>query len=377
VYTSPAVAQDNTFFAANEWSSTDTYIHYLRKSTDRGLTWQKLPELPYTEDRVATIALSPNYAIDHALAVAFGKAANLSTDGGATWRVVSFPRADPKAFALGDAQHLYLGYGQEIGMPQPMELLTSSDGGLTWQRTYEGLEVRYIVVSPAFTQDRTLLITLGLYHYNGGILKSTDAGATWVAADAGIELGGGSVHALTFSPAYATDQTLFCYDDVGIIGSRVYKSTDAGTSWHPLDSPDLQPSSPPELLISPRFQQDQTLWLVNYYRASMSRDGGQTWAMVSSPLWLQAAAEYCRPAGECGVELFGMALEKGASFADDKYYMYRSYDYGQTWQCLEDPTPPPAPTPSPPPEVPEPATFILLSGGVAGLAGYLRRRKQR
>jgi photosystem II stability/assembly factor-like uncharacterized protein len=379
LYPSPAAAQDNTFFTANEWALTDRYVHYLRKSTDRGLTWQRLPELPYTEERVATIALSPNYAADQALAVAFGKAANLSTDGGASWRTVNFPsvhdpngtQADANAFALGDAQHLYVGYGREIGWPVPMEFWASSDGGLSWQRTYEGMEVTDIVVSPAFAQDRTLLITLGLYHYSGGILKSTDAGATWAAADAGL-YGGQGIYALSFSPTYATDQTLFCVNDPQG-EERVYKSTDAGTSWLPLDSPHLQPLSPPELLISPRYQQDQTLWYVYGSKATVSRNGGQTWAMVPYSLWLQAAAEYCLPTGRCGVEIFGMGWKQGDQTTS---YIYRSYDYGQTWQCLEDPTPPPAPSPRPV-EVPEPATFILLAGGVAGLAGYLRRRHRQ
>lgn len=372
IYPSPVSVQDNTLFSRSGYPLDHGLTYGGLKSTDRGITWQQFSNPGY-----GNITFSPNYSMDHTLATAARPDTQvyISTDDGASSQAAIFPRSDPNAFALGDAQFLYLGYGRELPPDQrvPMELQISRDGGQTWQVTPLGLEVDEIAVSPAFAQDRTLLMALGAYHYNGGLLMSTDAGATWTRADTGIDLSGLGIYSLEFSPQYATDSTIFCYDS-SATEPGVYKSTDAGTTWQLMSDSLVSPSnSPPKLLISPRYQQDQTLWLVNYYQASISHNGGRTWRMLPHSVWPLAAAEYCQPAGTCGVELFGLTWKEGDQTTS---YMYRSYDYGQTWQCLEDPTPPPAPSP-PPAEIPEPATWLLLAGGGAGLAGYLRSRQRR
>lgn len=365
---SPAITQDNTLFNMGGYPHESGLTYGVLKSINRGLTWQQ-----FDNPGSGNVLFSPNFGIDRTLAIMpwpFAQAA-LSNDGGSTWRTIIFPRASPNAFALGDAQHLYLGYGRELPPEQrvPMELLMSSEGGQTWQRTFHGLEVDEIAVSPAFTTDHTLLLALGAYHYNGGLVKSTDAGVTCATANTGLDLSGLSTRSLRFSPNYATDHTLFCYA-ISALEPGVYKSTDAGATWLHLPGSHRQDfANPPHLLLSPRYQEDQTLWLLDYYKASISRDGGATWQITPYPLWLQAAAEHCRPTGACGVELFGVALEKGATLAEDRYAVYRSFDYGQTWQCLEDTTPPGS---RPPAEIPEPATWLLLAGGAGALAGGLR-----
>lgn len=331
---SPTILQDNTLFNVGGHPIDSDLSNGLLKSLDRGYTWQQV-----NSPRVGRIYFSSNYQDDRTWALlpwSGVQEAYISDDAGITWRTITLPRTEPNAFALGDAQHLYLGYGRELPPENrvPMELLVSSDGGQTWQRTFQGLEVDEIAVSPAFAQDHTVLMALGAYHYNGGLVMSTDGGLTWRKADDGIDLSGFGVKSLRFSPQFASDRTLFVYDFAQDLPG-VYKSTDAGATWRRLpESTNLFFANAPQILLSPHYQWDQTLWQVDYYRASVSRDGGETWQVFTRDMWLQAGAEYCAPGGACGVELFGVALKRGATMEADQYSMYHSYDYGQTWQCL-------------------------------------------
>ncbi len=262
---SPAISQDDTLLSVSGYPLGQGLTYGGLKSTDRGITWQQ-----FDNPGNGQVLFSSNYIVDHALAVMpwpFAQAHFPPTAGPLARR--HFPRADPNAFALGDAQHLYLGYGREIPPEQrvSMELQMSSDGGQSWQRTYQGLEIDEIAVSPAFAQDHTLLMALGLYHYNGGIIKSTDAGLTWTQADAGINLEGFGMAACASRPPYATDWTLFSVNPAPY-AERIYKEHRRGRPLAALNNPLIYPSSRPELLLSPRYQQDQTLWYVSYYGES-------------------------------------------------------------------------------------------------------------
>ncbi len=69
-----------------------------------------------------------------------------------------------------------------------------------------------------------------------------------------------------------------------------------------------------------------------------SRDGGETWQALLAPIRPLAASAYCTAAGHCAAELFGYNWD-----AQYNPYVYKSFDAGQTWRCLEDPYFPPPP----------------------------------
>lgn len=170
---------------------TDMYVGgygSIWKSTDYGLTWNKLDSQPNP----------PYLPLGHVLAVAGTTPATL-------WMA-----------SVNGAEHVY----------------KSSDGGLTFELTGtipeqpDAASLYSIVVDP---YDPTHLIT-GL-HEQDKVLESTDGGATWTFVSGSGWPGGGKSwfpFFLDTGDAATTKQTWFAIAQDG--GSAV-KTTDAGKTW--------------------------------------------------------------------------------------------------------------------------------------------------
>jgi photosystem II stability/assembly factor-like uncharacterized protein len=171
------------------------------------------------------------------------------------------------------------------------------------------------------------------YHWNGGIMRSTDGGQTWHWAREGLYTYMGGTGPIRFSPAYAQDHTIFTLAE-----GDLYRTVDGGDHWQEVavEPPDYLES----LFISPRYPVDHTLWVYGYGgRLRISRDEGHTWQPVSNYVYPAGTGVYCREGGRCGVELFGYIYKPNATY-NIKFFM-RSFDGGSTWQCLEDSYEPP------------------------------------
>ena len=148
----------------------------------------------------------------------------------------------------------------------------SSDNGLTWSKSNSGLDAdhfRDITVDPnnistVYAGGRSLPHFDGTgtpVPANGAIYKSTDGGVTWSTIDNGIPLSPppftqslfGTVRAITVDPfscaggppCSSASQTLYAggtgryrLDGGSIVkdAANLYKSTDAGANWVPMDS---------------------------------------------------------------------------------------------------------------------------------------------
>jgi len=224
----------------------------LLKSTDGGRSWRRLraPWPPWVPDRnlaaVAALAVDPQNpkivyanATDFFVSLVWFK----STDGGAAWHVAEanfFPYAadadsEPSALTFDplDPDTLYA-YGEGAA------LFKSTNGGATWQRAGSpviptSVSVHLLAIEPR--QPATL--------YAGGdegVFKSTDAGSSWRAVNAGFE--DRSVSALAIDPQHP--QTVYAGTDSGL-----FRSTNGGRSWQSFSDGLPTKGSIDELAVDP------------------------------------------------------------------------------------------------------------------------------
>ena len=198
-----------------------------------------------------------------------------STNSGTNWSAINngFESANIRALAAhpldtNPAGAVILGgYGDSFSTARA--IFKSSDGGASWSPSLTNLnaeQVRWLSIDPTtvdadpFTAENFTVYAAGRSEgiplassRDGGIYKSTDAGANWTTIDTGLaSISGipymGTVRAIALDPQSCTSppcvagssplQTVYIAgsgvaDQPGMpyLSARVYKSTNAGTSW--------------------------------------------------------------------------------------------------------------------------------------------------
>lgn len=151
--------------------------------------------------------------------------------------------------------------------------------------------IQAIRVSPDYPRDNTLLVELA----SGGLLRSTDGGATFEQLHGGLPEPS-AIYPYTFyaffSPNYAADRTIYVTGhQAETVGAGVWRSQDGGDTFAALWG-DLVYRRGQEFVFSPEFAVDQTLAVrAPFYDIAngesggalqLSTNGGITWTVAST-----------------------------------------------------------------------------------------------
>jgi photosystem II stability/assembly factor-like uncharacterized protein len=221
----------------------------LVKSTDGGETWNAIETGPNTF--ILSLAIDP---ITPSTVYAAGGGIFKSTDGGETWNAIEagLPSSNGQRFFQSLAldptapSTIYAGYFDSSGYKGAV--YKSTNGGASWDAADAGLtsiDVRVLAIDPANTA--TVYTAAG-----NAAFKSVDSGASWtklftfqIANATFPSLGFGADDAIVRSLLIDLIDPNVLYvetartDGCASGDKLVFKSTDGGASWSPDTSPDL------------------------------------------------------------------------------------------------------------------------------------------
>ena len=288
------------------------------KSTDAGGTWVATGFRGGRQ--VYALTVDPTAARTLYAATDGAGAVFKTTDGGGTWGPASTGLPDHAgvvALAIDSTMPttLYAGTADDV--------YKSMDGGGTWNATGLTSNVLALAIDPV--TPTTLYAATGDYDElpaNAGVFKSTDAGATWAAANTG--LGNAPIVALAVDPA--TPSTIYAGTgidncDFGCSGGGVVKTTDGGNTWNAASTGLPDGAIVNALAIDPSTP--RTVYAGTYLTGVFkTTDGGATWTAADAglPLVLALAIDPTR----AGTLYAG--TEGGGVF--------KSTDGGRTWGPL-------------------------------------------
>lgn len=167
-------------------------------------------------------------------------------------------------------------------------------------------DVYHVELSPTYSQDKTLFITV-----RGNLLKSTDGGDTWQRAWKGLN-NRANLFAVSISPE--NPKILF----VSSLGNGIYKSQDQGVSWTQVNQ-GLDSLSIDLLSVSPQSP-DTVLAAGEEKGLYKTQDGGENWYSV------------IQGDGKVTALGFSQAQTNQVFAGDNQGIVYVSQDEGETWK---------------------------------------------
>ncbi len=218
-------------FTADQTVYVSTANNRIFRSADGGRQWSVIWQGQKKQQIAA--AISPGFATDRTLFVSSSAdGVHKSVDGGNVWQAVyRAPKRGTRR--LGIAISPDYSNDQSVWISNAEGLLKSIDGGSSWEAVdyphrHEHSSIEAIAVSPTYAQDGIILISVrgrGLYQYNREQQAFTPAG-TDLIDDHYI------LNEIVFSPSFALDHTLYAASEEALL-----RSTDSGKTWQLVETP--------------------------------------------------------------------------------------------------------------------------------------------
>lgn len=260
------------------------------RTVDGGATWRAdtVPGASALDFR-AIAAVSPTTA--HVLSIGDSSRIYRTTDGGRTWSLrFTSTRAGSffDAIQFWDARH-------GIAMSDPVGgrflVITTSDGGTTWQEVPAERLPPALPGEGAFAASGTSLFVRGsadAWLVSGGaatarVYHSSDRGRTWTVADTPIRAGVSSAGIFSVAFANARDGVIAGgdYQQPKLRGRNVATTRNGGRTWVVTDSL-LSPSGYRSAVAYWPRSGGQRLIAVGSTGTDTSRDGGRSWSATDS-----------------------------------------------------------------------------------------------
>ena len=342
---------------ADPQDEDSVYVNNLRmwKSTDAGAHFTPLPT-PHGDNHDLWIDPRDN----RRMIQGNDGGANVSFNAGASWSSV-YNQLTAQLYTVdtdGRAPH-YLVYGTQqdnssIGVPS-----SANDGAITWAdcRVAGTGESGYVAVDPR-DPDVVYVGAIGSSPGGGGALQRYDhrTGQIRLVNVWPEHHGGMGPGELRYRFGW-TFPILFSPHDPNVLyagGNQVFRSTDEGQSWEPI-SPDLTraaadklgPSGGPITLDTSGAEHYCTLYALaesphepgvlwagsDDGLVHLSRDGGRSWRDVTPPdLPEWSFVRTVEPSPHAPGTLYLAATRY--KLDDPAPYLYRTADYGETWQTI-------------------------------------------
>ena len=201
-------------------------------------------------------------------------------------------------------------------------LYKTQDGCQTWENTFDviskgtTLSCTSVALSPDYEKDNMLFAGV-----KGGVLVSKDKAASWQVIE--LPTPQPIISRIMPSPGFSTDNKVFA----ATTDDGVYLSDNRGLNWKTWNF-GLFDLNIYDLVVSPGFMNDQTLYLGTETGIFISKNGGCSWQDSAFPIENGAVLSLTVSNMQDNMHYIYAGTEKNG--------LYLSKDRGKHWECLID-----------------------------------------